>query len=164
MPFVPTSCAHCPSRVASNKLSPRSSRGDCALPKAAAAGGSGVSRRGQRYGVDQELSYGEDAPNTGFRKMPPAEFGRQFRAVAKFPQRSIQDCYNSFPGEVKSSCPVIMSLDIPAGDHFSDPSTGSRHRPDAAEAHTSAVADSDSEEVARNRRWLEARRQPGPAP
>lgn len=102
-----------------------------------------------------------DAPNTGFRKMPPAEFGRQARAVAKFPQRSIQDCYNNFPGEVKSSCPVIMALDISPADSFSDPSTGSRHRPAAAEAHSAALVDSDSEEVAHNRRLLDARRHLG---
>lgn len=90
--------------------------------------------------------------------MPAAEFGRQSRTIAKFPQRSIQDCYNAFPGEVKSSCPVIMSLDLPVEELYSDPSTGNRHRPDAAEAQSAELADEGSEEVARNRRWLEARR------
>lgn len=120
-----------------------------------------MSRRGQRYGLDQELCYGQDAPNTGCRKMPPAEFGRQLRTVAKFPQRSIQDCYNAFPGEVKSSCPVIQSLDLPVEDTFSDPSTGSRHRPSATEERDSTIADPDSAEAALNRRMLAARRIPG---
>lgn len=93
--------------------------------------------------------------------MPAAEFGRQPRTVAKFPQRSIQDCYNAFPGEVKSSCPVIMSLDLPMEELYSDPSTGSRHRPDAAELQAAELAAADSEETARNRRWLAARRAPG---
>lgn len=34
-------------------------RGECVVPRAAATGGSGINRRGQRYGVDPELSYGE---------------------------------------------------------------------------------------------------------
>lgn len=90
--------------------------------------------------------------------MPAAEFGRQTRTVTKFPQRSIQDCYNAFPGEVKSSCPVIMSLDLPIEELYADPSTGSRHRPDAAEETPAELAAEDSEEIARNRRWLAARR------
>lgn len=102
-----------------------------------------------------------DAPNTGYRKMPPAEFGRQPRSFAKFPQRSIQDCYNAFPGEVKSSCPVIQSLDLPMEDDFADPSTGSRHRPSATEGRDSAIADPESAEAALNRRMLAARRVPG---
>jgi hypothetical protein len=93
--------------------------------------------------------------------MPSAEFGQQPRLVsAKFPLRSTSDCYNSFPGEVKSSCPVVWPVAITQElrEVFAaDPTTGHRHRPAAAEGRQ-LHEESVSEQIERNRRWLAARR------
>lgn len=98
-----------------------------------------------------------DAPNTGFRQPPPAELGWQSRAVAQFQQRTTAECYSSFPGEVKSSCPMYLAVPVPdevAAVFAADPTTGNRQRPEATEARMGdAPADVES-----NLRMLAARR------
>lgn len=51
---------------------------------------------------------GEDAPDTGRRRRPPAELRDQPNIHEEFPQRSTEACYQNFPLEVKSSCPLEL--------------------------------------------------------
>lgn len=107
--------------------------------------------------MDADVYYGEDAPNTGFRQRPPAELGWQSRSVSQFQQRTTAECYSSFPGEIKSSCPMYLAVPVPeevAAVFAADPTTGNRQRPEPTE-DVRMRGESDIED---NLRWLAARR------
>jgi hypothetical protein len=98
-----------------------------------------------------------DAPNTGFRQRPPAELGWQARAVVSFQQRTTAECYASFPGEVKSSCPMYLAVPVPddvAAIFASDPTTGNRRMPEPTDGRMG----DDNVDFDENLRFLAARR------
>lgn len=110
------------------------------------------------YETSYALSFA-DAPNTGFRQRPPVEVGWQSRAVAQFQQRTTAECYSSFPGEVKSSCPMYLAVPVPeeaAAVFAADPTNGSRHRPMPTEGRMGEETSDDVSDS--NLRFLAARR------
>lgn len=90
--------------------------------------------------------------------MPPAEVPRGGGGSAAHAQRTASDCYDSFPAEVKASCPLEVPFEdlLSSGALAEGPGSGSRARPPAEVAHAPRLAKSE-DEVQANCKALSAR-------
>lgn len=77
--------------------------------------------------------------------------------MAAFPQRTSQDCYASFPIEVKASCPLGMGAAEGWLAASEGPCSGARVPPTVVE-HREGAGEATEADVARNQRFLAARR------